>query len=343
MVTGMTCRSLLTALPVCGLLVALAGDVAGQRGRRLQALTQTDEVKAAYAAVIEQANGSVVEILVDGESRVLGTVVAPGLVATKGSELQGGDEDDDERVVAVELHCSRGGQQWPCKQIGFDRVTDLALLSVPEADLPPIVWAAEVPAAGAFLASPDGSRLPVGIGVLAAAPYVHTKPRAFLGVQFAVGGSSSPAALAAVVDHGAAKAAGLRAGDVIVGFQDAVIDSQQALRDQLALRKPGDEATVTVRRDKVELQFDLELGSDIGGRRSLQEGIWGPLSRVRTGFKKILQHDTVLEPEDCGGPLVGLDGRAVGINIARAGRVETLALPRIEVEAVVAKIRAARR
>jgi serine protease Do len=35
----------------------------------------------------------------------------------------------------------------------------------------------------------------------------------------------------------------------------------------------------------------------------------------------------VLRPTDCGGPLVDLDGRVLGINIARAGRVETWALP----------------
>src|SRR5262249_33204710 len=51
------------------------------------------------------------------------------------------------------------------------------------------------------------------------------------------------------------------------------------------------------------------------------------LSDKRTGFPNILQHDTVLAPADCGGPLVDLDGKAVGINIARAGRVESFAIP----------------
>jgi len=35
----------------------------------------------------------------------------------------------------------------------------------------------------------------------------------------------------------------------------------------------------------------------------------------------------VIKPSDCGGPLVDLDGKILGINIARAGRVETWALP----------------
>jgi serine protease Do len=35
----------------------------------------------------------------------------------------------------------------------------------------------------------------------------------------------------------------------------------------------------------------------------------------------------VLRPWLCGGPLVNLDGKAIGLNIARAGRVTTYALP----------------
>jgi RNA polymerase sigma factor (TIGR02999 family) len=51
----------------------------------------------------------------------------------------------------------------------------------------------------------------------------------------------------------------------------------------------------------------------------------------------------VLKPEECGGPLVDVDGRAVGLNIARAGRVETLALPARCFKERVAALRASMR
>ena len=50
------------------------------------------------------------------------------------------------------------------------------------------------------------------------------------------------------------------------------------------------------------------------------------LSGRRSGFPA-LQHDTVLHPDQCGGPLVNLDGKVVGINIARASRVASYAIP----------------
>ena len=61
---------------------------------------------------------------------------------------------------------------------------------------------------------------------------------------------------------------------------------------------------------------------------------------IRTGgFPTILQHDSVLRPTDCGGPLVDLDGRALGINIARAGRTESYAVPAEIVKPLVEKLR----
>jgi serine protease Do len=64
-----------------------------------------------------------------------------------------------------------------------------------------------------------------------------------------------------------------------------------------------------------------------GDRERAMEQAAGPVSRRRSGFPQVIQHDTVLHPAQCGGPLVDLDGKAVGINIARAGRVATYALP----------------
>ena len=57
-------------------------------------------------------------------------------------------------------------------------------------------------------------------------------------------------------------------------------------------------------------------------------------------FELALQHDTVLQAWQCGGPLVNLDGKAVGLNIARAGRVASYALPADLVKKAVEKLKA---
>ena len=58
-----------------------------------------------------------------------------------------------------------------------------------------------------------------------------------------------------------------------------------------------------------------------------QQNLGGPLSSRRSGFQSVLQHDTVLRPEQCGGPILNTKGQAIGINIARATRVASYALP----------------
>ena len=44
-------------------------------------------------------------------------------------------------------------------------------------------------------------------------------------------------------------------------------------------------------------------------------------------FPAVFQHDTVLKPAECGGPVVDLSGKVVGMNIAHAGRTETYCIP----------------
>jgi S1-C subfamily serine protease len=53
----------------------------------------------------------------------------------------------------------------------------------------------------------------------------------------------------------------------------------------------------------------------------------GSISARSTGFQNVIQHDTVLAPNDCGGPVIDVDGNCVGMNIARAGRICSYALP----------------
>ena len=320
----------------------LSGPLAAQS---IRTLSQAEQVREVWAPVVAAANRSVVEVCVDGRAVVLGTVVAPRLVVTKLSELPTDDaerEQAGEEAAPPKLTVTQGERSWDCRQVGIDRPYDLALLRVEGPALTPVVWSEEEPAPGAFLASVDGSRPPFGVGILAAAPYVHTVPRAFLGIRFA-NPNGGEAEIDEAVEHGAARAAGIRSGDVIVRFGDEQIEDTDQLRAAIVRCKPGDTVEVEVLRDGEKAAFEVKLGTNSSAPRSTQEGVWGELSDVRSGFQRVLQHDTVLEPKDCGGPVVDLKGHVVGVNIARAGRIETLAVPAREVRALVKMLTRAQR
>ena len=92
------------------------------------------------------------------------------------------------------------------------------------------------------------------------------------------------------------------------------------------------DCSLAIDRGEKSLDIEATLGgasifAPAGRRRRASNVISGPLSRRRNGFPAVFTHDTVLKPAQCGGPLVDLSGKVVGINIARAGRSSTYALP----------------
>ena len=320
------------SLPAAALLAAIPFALPAQSIRNI---TQGSAIRDLWKPIVAEANRSVVEVCVNERAMVLGTVVGKDLVVTKMSELTLSSSKDNE---SVELSIDQGEETWPCVQIGVDRAADIALLRVTDAELTPVRWRQkEEPVPGSFLASVDGSDAPFGVGILAAASYVHTVPRAFLGIRFA-NPNGGTAEIEDTVEHGAAEAAGILGGDVVVKFGEAEIGDTDSLRAAIRARTPGDKVSVTLKRGEETVTVEVVLGTNTSPMRSDQESVWGELSDVRSGFQRVLQHDTVLKPEDCGGPIVDLTGAVVGVNVARAGRIETLALPAADVRALVAKL-----
>ncbi len=66
----------------------------------------------------------------------------------------------------------------------------------------------------------------------------------------------------------------------------------------------------------------------------------GRLSRRASDFPLALQHDAVVPPGECGGPVVGMRGEVLGVNIARFDRIGTYAIPAAEAAAAVARMQA---
>jgi len=307
------------------------------------ALAQRDELRksspkvlAAFRDVVARPAKSLVRIQCDGKDVGLGTVVgADGWVLTKASLLLPGSK------IVCKLPSDRADQQrdLEAKVVGFEEPHDLALLKVEAKDLIPIEWkSSKLATPGDWVASPGTDKDPAGIGVVSVAARsvpVRSYPRiiaaggGFLGITGAPDEDTDGVKVREVQPRSAADKAGIKPDDIIIGINNKKVKDLEDLQSILGRYKPDDTVTVRVKRDKEEKELKATLGKrppDLS-RADFQNNMGSKLSEKRTGFPNILQHDTVLSPTECGGPLVDLDGKAVGINIARAGRVESYAIP----------------
>jgi serine protease Do len=274
-------------------------------------------VKAPFREVVADASRGTVKVYCDDKPVALGTVVnSDGYILTKASELTG------------KVTCRLPNEQsYDARLVGVHDDTDLALLKVDAKSLVPVRWARdESPAVGSFLATAGASGEPLAIGVVSVAPRPIAAQSGVLGI--AVGQADTGPRVDQVLEGTSAARAGLQANDIIVEINDQVIRTREALIDLVGGFRPGDRVRLKVRRGEEVLDISTTLGSRMAGsRREFQNRLGGELSERRGGFVEAIQHDTVLRPRECGGPLVDLDGRVVGVNIARAERVASYAIP----------------
>ena len=97
-----------------------------------------------------------------------------------------------------------------------------------------------------------------------------------------------------------------------------------------------------VNRDSKELEIEATLKGRPEGRTSQRfenmNKMSGEMSERRGGFPSVLQHCIPLKPEECGGPLVDLDGTCLGINVSRAGRIKTYAIPASDLQDLMGEL-----
>jgi serine protease Do len=319
-------------LAVSGWLLPAQAQAQGRRGSEVPSL------RPVFRDVVASPSESTVRIRCSGKDAALGTVVgADGWILTKNSELT-------TPVICV----LKDGRQLPARILGVHEPYDLALLKVEAKDLKPVQWAdikSAVP--GNFVATPGTGRDPVAVGVVSVASRKVTardlppiqNNSGFLGI--ALEDAAKGVKISAVTPGSAAARAGFKVGDVVVAVAGKEVNEPNNLINAIQHFKVGDEVAIKIRRGDDELELKPILGKRQGSERAdFQNRLGNEMSNRRGGFPSILQHDTVLRPSECGGPLVDLDGKAVGINIARAGRVETYAVPADVVLALLPEMKA---
>ena len=296
---------------------------------------------AEFRPVVSQARQSVVTLYSPNDEQLaLGTIVtANGYALTKASVL--GDnkkleaEFSDGSVVKAEVVDS------------LERY-DLALLKLDADNLKPIEWnTAENLPVGTLLAASSPDEDPLAIGVISVpARSLDSSRKGFLGVGMDAG--EGGVLVTEVRDNSAAAKAGLLKNDIITALDGQPIRSPKELTDYITRKKAEDEVHIGYRRgseDKVAVATLQSRDEMIIGRKSNGDPVTesefkqlqresdptarmgGRGNRVADGFPAALQNDLLIETNQVGGPAVDLDGKAVALNIARAERTKTYAIP----------------
>ena len=263
----------------------------------------------------------------------LGTLVEDNLVLTKASSLP-----TRQRLRGIDYR----DREYDLTLVYQDPAFDLAVLEIGPNDLTPMQFQTDkTPELGEVLLCVNAP----GQAVVSARSAVGTPDSGdpespFLGVEMSrFEENDRGVTIAGILPDGAAMAAGLRAGDLIVRVNGSEVG--QSLREALQLFRVGDRVQVAIERDGVEMTVPVQLRR----RPEYADGLPTPFgndiveaNERRTGFGPAIRHDALLGPRDVGAPLVDLQGRVIGLQIAHADRSTNWALPAATLRSVLAEI-----
>jgi serine protease Do len=265
-------------------------------------------------------------VMLDGRKEIgYGVVIsADGHILSKASEVI------DAKSLAVTVDQT---QYREVKVLAVDPSWDVALLKIEAGGLVPVVYAptSEVPQ-GAWVVANGATtrtarRLLAGI-VSAKTREIPASGGAALGVV--LNGKSKLLEVDAVNEKSGAKEAGLQKGDVILAIEGKKLKKIEDIAEILKDRKAGSTVKMTYRRKGEEITVDVRLaarGEMFTDQMNRNDQMSGEYSPRRSGFPRVMQHDILGSKSVVGGPLLDLDGRCIGMNIARANRAESFAIP----------------
>lgn len=278
-------------------------------------------------------------VILDGRKEIAyGVVISPdGHILTKASEVIGISQIS----VTVDQQKFTGA-----KLVIVDPAWDVALLKVEAAGLTPVTYA-------------PTSAVPQGTWVVANGATTRTARRLLAGIVSAkireipaaggaalgviLNGKSKPVEISEVDDKSGAKEAGLLKGDVILTIEGTRIGTVEDIGKVLKDRKAGSTVKVKYRREGKETTVDVRLGAReelFDHQLDRNDQMSGEFSPRRSGFPRVMQHDILGSRKLQGGPLLDLDGRCIGMNIARANRAESFAIPVEDLKEIATRLMA---
>lgn len=294
---------------------------------------QTAEIFQSLGPLVRKAASSVVFIGSAAPNQsCYGAVIGDGnQVLTKWSEVAA-----SRRPLRV---IDSTGTARTAKIEGVYESEDLAVLRIEGAPLPVVNWSTKAePALGRFLVAPRPDGKAAGFGVVSVLERSLSEAKqAYLGLMGDLDYQGAGARIRTIEPDTGAAAAGLKVGDVILKVGSRQISGLMELRNSLNDKQPGDRVEVLYSRGGEEAKVEVLLGSrpptamPTNPRLRQMEQMGGDISRVRDGFSRVIQTDMQVGPQQCGGPIVDLEGNFIGLSVARADRTRSFILPASEV------------
>ena len=301
-------------------------------------------VREAFDDIVAATREGTVRVKCDVADVALGTIVtADGWIVTKASALT----DAGKIICTLVDH-----RELPARLVSSDSGCDLALLRVDATELKAIELHKAELRTGMWLASPGQSAEPLAVGVVSVAERPIARSPGVLGIL--IDDREEGPAVRQVMPGSGAAAAGIKEGDLVTHIASEAVHTMVELQTAVRKHRVGDVVKAAIKRGDMELELAIRLGmpedsfGDPRGAGPRTRGdspspaapSWrGAVSHRRDDFPAAIQHDTVLRPTDCGGPVVDVAGNVIGINIARADRTGSYALPSATVLALLEKLK----
>lgn len=295
---------------------------------------QAGEIFKALRAVNFEAEKVVFPIVVGRHRVAYGVSIGDERLLTKASEVL------QRRVLFAE---SREEEALAAQVIGVYPEHDLAVLKVPGLRAPAAKWAdADALEEGAFLTAIRADGEAAAMGVLSVRERsLKSTDQGFLGIEMDTLEFAQGVRVRRVVPRSAAAEVGMRGGDLVTKIQGEEVKGFYELSTKLRRLRSGEQPEIEFLRGGQTVKVKPVLkGREIeeaeSGRLDRMDRMSGTQSRVRSDFGNVIQSDMELEAFDAGLPVVDLEGRIIGMVIARAGRISTLILPGDEIAKVLA-------
>ena len=310
----------LTRIVLGGLLICITAESAPE-----DLLLSPQNVSLLKDQLKVLQSSSVVILDADNLSRGYGILVSSdGQILTKASLLN-----------SIENYTIRlGKKKYTPKVLRESKEWDLALLKIPIENALPVEFSEKILQTGDIILSNGATSIlkrRLKFGVISAKERSIPMNDATLDFIANFDTKKSSFIIESLKEGGSSQKAGLKAGDLLLSIDEMTLNAHEHSSINLFQGKwPGDIANLSVKRKKKEIRFKVPYQwrfKVFPSPMDRNEAMSGRISGRKTGFPKVFQHDIALSSRSIGGPVIDLDGKCVGMNIARFNRAETYAIP----------------